>query len=142
MKFNIHYEREREDDIVTKLEKETKSEIDKEMKVVNYISMKIGIKILFVIIILVVLGGVGKVVYTKTIGKEQKNAEREVFKSSTAYTEQAASYLAKAYKEYNEADNDVDKMAIMEYVIVRYPNLNTESIDNSKLRAFYEECLQ
>lgn len=79
--------------------------------------------------------------YTRTIGKAQTNAEREVFKSTVAYTEQAASFLAKSYKEYNDAKTNADKNAIIEYVIMRYPHLDTDSIDNSTLKQFYIKCL-
>ena len=103
--------------------------------------VKIGTKILIGIVILVILGGIGGVGYTLTIGKWQKNAEREVFKDSVAYTEQAASFLAKSYKEYSDAETDADKKTIMEYVIMRYPNLDTDSIDNSTLRQLYIKCL-
>ena len=88
------------------------------------------------------LGGIIGVGYTSTIGKAQKNAEREVFKDSVAYTEQAASFLAKSYKEYNDAESDKDKDAVMEYVIMRYPNIDTDSIDNDTLKQFYMKCLE
>lgn len=82
--------------------------------------------------------GVG---YTRTVGKAQTEAKREVFKESTAYTEQAAMFLADSYKQYNEAGSEEDKKAIMSYVSIKYPNLNTDSIDNAKLRKFYEDCI-
>ena len=124
-----------------KLDKEFKEEFDNELREATYATRKIGAKILIGIVILVILSGVGGVGYTLTISKWQKNAEREVFKDSVAYTEQAASFLAKSYKEYNDAETDVDKKTIMEYVIMRYPNLDTDSIDNNTLRQFYIKCL-
>lgn len=124
-----------------KLDKEFKEEFDNELREATYATRKIGTKIIAGIAILAVLGGVGQVAYTRTIGKAQTNAEREVFKSTVAYTEQAASFLAKSYKEYNEADTDADKNAITEYVIMRYPNLDTDSIDNITLKQFYMQCL-
>ena len=93
------------------------------------------------IAVVVVLAGIGGVGYTLTVGKWQKNAEREVFKNSVAYTEQAASFLSKSYKEYSDAETETDKNTIMEYVIMRYPNLDTDSIDNSTLKQFYIKCL-
>lgn len=86
------------------------------------------------------LGYIG-VSYTKTVGKAQTEANREVFKESTAYTEQAAMFLADSYKQYNESGSEEDKKAIMSYVAIKYPNLNTDSIDNAKLRNFYEDCI-
>lgn len=118
-----------------------REEIDTEINEVTYVYRKIGIRILIAMAIIVVLAGIGGVGYTVTIGKWQKNADREVFKETTAYTEQAASFLAKSYKEYNDAESDTDKNAIMEYVVMRYPNLDTKSIDNDTLKRFYTKCL-
>ena len=75
------------------------------------------------------------------VGKWQTEADREVFKQTTTYSEAAASFLADSYKQYNDAETDADKNTIMEYVVMRYPNLDTDSIDNSKLRQFYNQCL-
>ena len=124
-----------------KIDKKFKEEFDNELREGTYVTRKIGVRILAGIAIVAVLGGVGGVAYTRTIEKAQKNAEREVFKSTVAYTEQASSFLAKSYKEYNDAKTDADKKAIMEYVIMRYPNLDTDFIDNSTLKQFYIKCL-
>ena len=118
-----------------------KNEFNNDLKNTDYVTRKIGIRILVIIVLLTIVGGAGGVIYTKTIGKAQKNAEREVFKESVAYTEQAASFLAKSYKEYNDAETKADKKTIMEYVIMRYPNLDADSIDNDKLKQFYIKCL-
>lgn len=74
-------------------------------------------------------------------GKWRAEAEREVFKETTAYSEAAASFLADSYKQYNEAETDAGKNTIAEYVVMRYPNLDTGSIDNDTLRRFYNQCL-
>lgn len=124
-----------------KLDKDFKEEFDKELGEATYATRKIGTKVLIGLTVLAILCGLGGVGYTLTIGKMQKNAEREVFKDSVAYTEQAASFLAKSYKEYNDAETDADKNTIMEYVIMRYPNLDIDSIDNSTLKQFYIKCL-
>lgn len=125
----------------SKLEKNFKNEFDNDLREGTYVTRKIGVRILIAIAVVVVLTGIGGVGYTLTVGKWQKNAEREVFKDSIAYTEQAASFLAKSYKEYNDAESDKDKDSIMEYVIMRYPNLDTGSIDNDTLKQFYIKCL-
>lgn len=124
-----------------KLNKEFKNEVDSEIREGSYVARQIGKRLLVSLLVITVLGGFFGVGYTLTIGKWQKNADREVFKNSVAYTEQAASFLAESYKEYNEAENDTEKNTIMEYVILRYPNLDTDSIDNSTLRQFYIKCL-
>lgn len=126
---------------MSKLDKEFKNEVNNEFREMDYVGRKVGTRILIAIVVLVILGGIGGVGYTLTIGRWQKNAEREVFKEGVAYTEQAASFLAKSYKEYNDAESDTEKNTIMEYVIMRYPNLDTDSIDNSTLKQFYIKCL-
>lgn len=126
---------------MSKLDKEFKNEVNNEFREMDYVGRKVVTRILIAIVVLVILGGIGGVGYTLTIGRWQKNAEREVFKEGVAYTEQAASFLAKSYKEYNDAESDTEKNTIMEYVIMRYPNLDTDSIDNSTLKQFYIKCL-
>lgn len=125
----------------SKLDKDFKNEFDNYLQEGIYVTRKVGVRILIAIAVVVVLTGIGGVGYTLTVGKWQKNAEREVFKDSVAYTEQAASFLAKSYREYNDAETDKDKDTIMEYVIMRYPNLDTDSIDNDSLKQFYIKCL-
>ena len=125
-----------------KPEKSFKEDFDKEFNNGTYAAKKTGVAVLLAVVIIIVLGGIIGVGYTSTIGKAQKNAEREVFKDSVAYTEQAASFLAKSYKEYNDAESDKDKDAVMEYVIMRYPNIDTDSIDNDTLKQFYMKCLE
>lgn len=126
---------------MSKLDKDFKNEVDTEFREAGYVRRKVGVRILIVVLVIAILGGLGGVGYKLTIGKWNKNAEREVFKSSVAYTEQAASFLAKSYKEYNDAETDTEKNTIMEYVIMRYPNLDTNSIDNNTLKQFYIKCL-
>lgn len=124
-----------------KLDKEFKEEFDNELREGTYAIRKVGVRVLAGLAIITIIGGLGGVTYTRTIEKAQKNAKREVFKSTVAYTEQAASFLAKSYKEYNDSETDADKKTIMEYVIMRYPDLDTNSIDNSTLKQFYIKCL-
>lgn len=126
---------------MSKLDSEFKESFDNDLREVTYATSKVGTRVLIACVILIILCGLGGVGYTLTIGKAQKNAEREVFKESVAYTEQAASFLAKSYQEYNDAETIADKSTIMEYVIMRYPNLDTDSIDNSTLKQFYIDCL-
>lgn len=124
-----------------KVDENFKEEFDGELQKGVYATKNIGVRAFIAGAVLTACVGLCGVGYTLTIGKWQKNAEREVFKESTAYTEQAASFLAKEYKEYNDAENDADKKTIMEYVVMRYPNLDTDSIDNETLRQFYTKCL-
>lgn len=126
---------------MSKLDRDFKNEVDSEFREGDYIARKSGFRVLVVVLLVVIIAGIGGVGYTLTIGKWQKNAEREVFKDTVTYTEAAAQFLADSYKEYQEADEDVERTAVMEYVIMRYPNLDTNSIDNKTLRQFYNQCL-
>lgn len=124
-----------------KLDKEFKNDVNKCVSSVSYLTRSILTRIVIGIGAIALVAGVFKVGYTYTIGKQQTNAEREVFKNTIAYTEQTAQNLAKYYKEYNEAETEEDKKAIQEYVVITYPNINTETIDNQTLRQFYVSCL-
>lgn len=91
---------------------------------------------------IIVLGGTYTAIQWDAIaGKWETEAEREVFKQTTTYSEAATSFLADSYKQYNDAETEANKNTIMEYVIMRYPNLDTDSIDNDTLRRFYNQCL-
>ena len=92
-------------------------------------------------VVIVVGGTYTAIKWDMIVDKWQTEADREVFKQTTTYSEAAASFLADSYKQYNDAETDADKNTIMEYVVMRYPNLDTDSIDNSKLRQFYNQCL-
>lgn len=98
--------------------------------------------LLALLAIVIVVGGTYTAIkWDMIVDKWQTAADREVFKQTTTYSEAAASFLADSYKQYNDAETDADKNTIMEYVVMRYPNLDTNSIDNNKLRQFYNQCL-
>lgn len=98
--------------------------------------------LLALLAVVIVVGGTYTAIkWDMIVDKWQTEADREVFKQTTTYSEAAASFLADSYKQYNDAETDADKNTIMEYVVMRYPNLDTDSIDNVTLRSFYNQCL-
>ena len=98
--------------------------------------------LLALLVVVIVVGGTYTAIkWDMIVDKWQTEADREVFKQTTTYSEAAASFLADSYKQYNDAETDADRNTIMEYVVMRYPNFDTDSIDNSKLRQFYNQCL-
>ena len=98
--------------------------------------------LLALLVVVIVVGGTYTAIkWDMIVDKWQTETDREVFKQTTTYSEAAASFLADSYKQYNDAETDADRNTIMEYVVMRYPNLDTDSIDNSKLRQFYSQCL-
>lgn len=98
--------------------------------------------LLALLAVVIVVGGTYTAIkWDMIVDKWQTEADREVFKQTTTYSEAAASFLADSCKQYNDAETDADKNTIMEYVVMRYPNLDTDSIDNVTLRSFYNQCL-
>ena len=93
--------------------------------------------LLALLAVIIVVGGTYTAIqWDAIVGKWETEAEREVFKQTTTYSEAAASFLADSYKQYNDAETETDKNTIM-----RYPNLDIDSIDNDTLRRFYNQCL-
>ena len=120
------------------MNKKTTKEINEEFNIFDYISHKIMVRAIFVFVIFSVLFGFGAMQYKKY--KTEK--ERDIFKQSTSYNESAASFIADAYVQYNDAESEEDRLAIMKYVRMRYPNLNASHIENATLRQFYNKCIE
>lgn len=119
-----------------KIDKDFKSEVDQSFREADYVGRKSGIRILIVILIVFILSASGGFAYKKW----KVDKDREIFKQSITYTESAASFLADSYRKYSQTESQTEKNMIMQYVIDRYPNLDTNEIDNIKLRTFYEKC--
>lgn len=120
------------------MNKEIRKEINEEFSIFDYVSRKIMMRTIIVIIIFGVLFVVGGMQYKKY--KTEK--EREIFKQSTSYNESAASFIADTYVQYNDAESEEEQLAIMEYVRMRYPNLDATHIENATLRQFYNKCIE
>ena len=121
-----------------KLDKDFKNDVNQEFKEADYVGRRLFIRGLIVVLVLVVLGSIGGVTYKKW----RTDQDRQIFKQSVTYNESAANYLAKSFQEYNEAESDTDKKAIMNYVVLRFPNIDSEKIENATLRQFYEKCIR
>lgn len=121
----------------TKLSDEFKSEVNTEFREFDYIGKKIAVRILIAVLIIGVLTSIGNVAYKRW----RVDQDREIFKESVAYNEAAASFLADRYQEYNTVETTAEKVTIMRYVAMRYPNLDTDEIDNDILRQFYNDCI-
>lgn len=120
-----------------KLDNEYKEDVSRAFQEADYVGKKLGIRFVAYFLCVTVLSGIiyGGTKYFQT------EWDREVFKQSTAYNEGATSFLAKTYKEYNEAESSDEQKSLMEYVIMRYPNLDTDHIENDELRKFYNKCM-
>ena len=78
----------------SKIDQEFKDEVNEQIRKGSYITTHVLYRVVVSLIALIVLIGLIGVGYTLTIHKMQKNADREVFKSSIAYTEESAQFLA------------------------------------------------
>lgn len=121
-----------------RVDKDFRTNVDREFAEGDYVGRKLFSRVVLIMVLSIVI--------FSAIGFGYKriavDANREIFKHSTAYTETAANFLAKEYQEYNQAETDVEKSAIMEFVVDRYPNLDLDDIENSDLKAFYRQCLR
>lgn len=122
---------------MNKLDNKFRQEVNNNFKEIDYVSKKLGLRIAIIVLIISIIGAIGSYGYKKFAVEK----DRDIFKSSVTYTESAAAFLADRYQEYSKAETPAEKTAIMQYVIMRYPNLDTDEIDNSVLRQFYNKCL-
>ena len=121
-----------------KLDKDYKNDIDTSFKESDYIGEKLIVRIVIIAILLVVFfAAIGFVYHKITV-----DANRDIFKHSSTFTETAVAFLAKEYREYNLADTEDSRKAIMAYVVNRYPNLDLNLIENDDLKSFYKQCLR
>ena len=104
---------------------------------------KSNIVLIVISSIILVIGlsyGMGwyKVFYTKTVGKEQKNADREVYEETQSYVEGKRQEAAKYYREYNLSEED-EKKAISEVVANSFANFDEDKL-NPELKDFVKKC--
>ena len=119
-----------------KLDNDFKRDVDQQFKEGDYIFRKGFNRAVVIIVLVVVLFGALGLGYKKVY----VDANREIFKHSIAYTEEAAQFITKEYREYNSTDDTADRKSIIQYVADRYPNLDMNEIENADLKAFYRKC--
>jgi len=100
------------------------------MKTISYI---IGGIILFVALYFG-LGYLG-VIGTKTVGKAQQNANREVFEQTQSYVEGKRQELIKLHHEWIKADAD-SKIAIEATIRSSFANFDESKIEHPELYNF------
>lgn len=99
----------------------------------------------FLIVVVVFLGltygfgwfGVG---YTKTVGKSQKNAEREVFEQTNSFVKGKKQEIIKYYKEYLETESKEEKKAIETVLSMSLADFDEDKyIHDRKLLSFVKK---
>ncbi|WP_159522903.1 hypothetical protein [Sunxiuqinia indica] len=76
---------------------------------------------------------------TKTIGKAQQNAKREVFEQTQSYVEGKRQAALKYYKEYQQADEDAKK-GLKGIVSQDFANFDEDKYLTGELRNFIHNC--
>lgn len=80
------------------------------------------------------LGYLG-IINTRTIGKAQQNARREVFEQTQSYVEGKRQELIKLYHEWNNANTE-DKLAIEVTIRLSFANFDETKIEQPELNEF------
>ena len=89
---------------------------------------------------IIIVTAIGGIVWTRTIGVAQKDAEREAYKATMTYNEGMLDDLAKYKFQYDSAEDDVERAAIAELVRNRFANFDKSRIENQDLIKFLEDC--
>jgi len=106
------------------------------MKSLKVIGIIVGILLIFIALDLG-FGYVG-VFKTKTVGKAQQNAQREVFEETQSFVEGKRQEALKFYKEYISADIE-DKAALTEMVSHSFANFDEDKL-KEPLKTFVYNC--
>lgn len=98
------------------------------------------------VVIVIIGGGIGLsygtgwigVHQTRTIGKAQQNADREVFEQTQSRVDGKRQEALKAYREYLKAD-DSGKAAIKEMVAFSFASFDENQL-TGKVKTFVSNC--
>ena len=99
-----------------------------------------GILLFFVVIIGLSYGlGWNKVLFTKTVGKAQQNAEREVFEENKSFVDGKRSTAFKYYHEYQTLP-DSTKQSYARTVALEFKDFDEDKYFKGDLRNFIHNC--
>lgn len=82
--------------------------------------------------------GYSDVLYTRTVGKEKQNAQREVFEETQSYVEGKRQEAAKYYREYMRSDEE-DRAILRVVVANSFANFDETKL-SSELESFVHMC--
>ena len=95
------------------------------------------LSILGIVIIVALSFGFGwtGIFYTKTVGKDQQNANRTVFEQTQSYVEAKRQELVKLHHEWAQASED-DKIPIDAVIRQSFANFDENKIEQPELYTF------
>lgn len=98
--------------------------------------------IAFIVVIIGLSYGFGwiGVHQTKTIGKAQKNAEREVFEVTQSRVDGIRRDASNLYTQYQLADTEEKKEAIKIAVRAKFADVDLDLINEQPIRQFIHNC--
>lgn len=100
----------------------------------------VGIILGIVLLIGVVFGlGYLGVSFTKTVGKSQQNANREIFEQTQSYVEGKRQEALKYYKEWKRAQTPEDKKTIESLVSQSFANFDETKLEG-EVQTFVYNC--
>ena len=97
----------------------------------------VGTLVLLVGIVFVI--GMANALYTRTVGVEQSDAQREAFVSTRAFNVSSTQQLARYKLEYDRAESSVEKNAILSTVRHQFSELDSRNIPN-ELASFLRQA--
>lgn len=85
--------------------------------------------------------GIGRIqsIYNKTIGVEIQNSETDKYHYSKSYIDGMVKDLANHKEEYETANNEMAKTAILKYIQDKFSNFDERTIINRNLRDFLND---
>lgn len=105
--------------------------------------IKTGLGIFFLVLVAILLLDLGLgyfgVFKTRTVRKEQQNANREVFEQTQSYVEGKRQEAVKYYKEYQNADEET-RAGIRNVVALSFANFDLDKLQEP-LRTFVYNCM-
>jgi|SRR5579862_1751116 len=106
------------------------------MKPINIALLSI-VGLIVLIALMFVFGWTG-VFYTKTVGKAQENARRQVFEQTQSYVEGKRQELTKYRLEYLRSKDTADKQAIRATIVQSFANFDETKLPED-LRGFLDQ---
>ena len=85
------------------------------------------------------LGYLG-VFHTKTVGKAQHNADREVFEQTQSYVEGKRQEAMKMYKEWVQAETPTEKKALENLVAHTFANIDEQKYFTNPVKTWVYNC--
>lgn len=118
-------------DIIKKINKKKIGGILSTTKIIiTWMSWFVGFIVVLIILELVGLG------FFKFFGPVKENINREIYENTQSFNEGKLQDLAKYFKEYNETQENENRVAIQTVIQTQFAYFDAEKVQNQKLKTF------